>query len=62
MQDWDYGEQHPHFDGKKEGIISDSVGKQIGIRTEANKESANPFHVNRLKKDLDMERFNKTLK
>ncbi|MFD1039856.1 hypothetical protein ACFQ3N_15860 [Virgibacillus byunsanensis] len=51
--DRDYGEQHPHFDGKREGIISDTVGKQIGVRTDTDKESTNPYHVRLLKKDQE---------
>ncbi|MRH44516.1 hypothetical protein GH741_17875 [Aquibacillus halophilus] len=54
-------EQDPHFDGEQEGIISDPVGKEIGIKDVKNN-SANPFHVKSLKKDPEMEKFNRTLK
>ncbi|WP_407272751.1 hypothetical protein [Radiobacillus sp. PE A8.2] len=57
----DYRETDPHFDGEKEGIISDSIGKQVAIRTEKNKSITNPFHINSLKKDPEMEEFDETL-
>ncbi|MDL4839654.1 hypothetical protein [Aquibacillus rhizosphaerae] len=55
-------EQDPHFDGEREGIISDPVGKEIGIQSDITKASTNPFHVKSLKKNPDMERFNDTFK
>ncbi len=60
-EDRDFRTPDPHFDGENEGIISDNVGKEIGIRTENNKRVNNPFHVDSLKKDPEMERFNQSL-
>ncbi|WP_077622327.1 hypothetical protein [Sediminibacillus massiliensis] len=54
--------QDEHFDGEREGIISDNIGKEIGVRSDAGETSANPFHVKSLKKDENMKRFNKTMK
>ncbi|MDC3416308.1 hypothetical protein [Aquibacillus salsiterrae] len=51
-----------HPDGKREGIISDSIGKEIGIRNDASSSSKNPFHVKSLKKDEGMKRFDNSLK
>ncbi|WP_226035295.1 hypothetical protein [Aquibacillus saliphilus] len=53
-------EQDPHSDGDRDGIISDPVGKEIGIRTAPNN-STNPFHVKSLKKDPELEKFNQSL-
>ncbi|MCT2536091.1 hypothetical protein NC661_20890 [Aquibacillus koreensis] len=58
--DRDYRTLDSQFDGEKEGIISDGVGKEIGIRTE-NKNANNSFHVNAVKKDPDMEKFQQSL-
>lgn len=52
-------ETDPHFDGEREGIINDSIGKEIGIQSQK-RDNSNPFHVESLKKDPEMERFNKT--
>lgn len=57
----DPGQQDPHFDGEKEGILNDSIGKEIGIRTEHNS-TANPFHVKKLKENSATEKLNQRLK
>ncbi|WP_163970318.1 hypothetical protein [Oceanobacillus halotolerans] len=53
-------EEEPHYDGTREGIISDSIGKQVGIRTDTGDNTSNPYHVKSLKKNSDMEKFHKT--
>lgn len=58
-RDKDNGEQHPHFDGAKEGIISDPAGKQIGVQTDKSKQFANPVDAHSLKKSHEPENLNK---
>ncbi|MFD2045425.1 hypothetical protein ACFSTA_17205 [Ornithinibacillus salinisoli] len=43
--DRDYGEQDPHFDGVREGIIADSQGKTIGVRADTKKNPKNPYNI-----------------
>jgi hypothetical protein len=57
----DHGEDYAHYDGEKESIINDSIGKEIGVRTDLGEESANPFHVKSLKKNPDTEKLNRAL-
>ncbi|WP_153461947.1 MULTISPECIES: hypothetical protein [Sediminibacillus] len=54
--------QDEHFDGEREGVYNDSIGKEIGVQSDAAKESANPFHVKALKKENEMGRMNRTRK
>ncbi|SDL85250.1 hypothetical protein [Sediminibacillus halophilus] len=54
--------QDEHFDGEREGVYNDSIGKEIGVQSDATKESANPFHVKALKKDTELKRYDRTQK
>ncbi|WP_053220017.1 hypothetical protein [Virgibacillus senegalensis] len=54
--------QDEHFDGEREGVYNDSIGKEIGVQSDAGKASANPFHVKALKKDEELKRFDRTRK
>ncbi|MEK3890129.1 hypothetical protein [Bacillus sp. FSL K6-3431] len=48
----------PHFDGKQEGIINDSIGtasSKMGIRIDMNKTN-NPFHLTKTNNE-DMKEF-----
>lgn len=47
-------EATPHFDGKQEGILNDSTGVQMGVKTDGNK-TKDPFQ-NRIK-DEELKRF-----
>ncbi|KGX89589.1 hypothetical protein [Pontibacillus marinus] len=50
-------ETSPHPDGEKEGKVNDSVGKQIGISVEANREWNTEKQKLELKPDEDMKEF-----
>ncbi|MBP1950735.1 hypothetical protein [Virgibacillus litoralis] len=53
------GDEDPHFDGVKEGIISDPGGKQIGIQTGKSNQFANPFDATSLRKNSEQEKLKK---
>ncbi|WP_186577022.1 hypothetical protein [Aquibacillus kalidii] len=57
----DHGEHYAHYDGEKESIINDSIGKEIGIRSDVGEESNNPFHVKELKNNPDTDRLKRLL-
>lgn len=54
-------ETEAHKDGSREGIIANANGDQMGMRTDAGKKDANPFHVDSLKADANMQQFSHTL-
>lgn len=47
-------ETTPNFDGNREGIINDAVGKQMGIKID--KKKVNPYNVTKLNNE-DMKEF-----
>jgi len=57
----DYHERDPHFDGRYEGVINNSMtGNQIGVRTDINPENReqpkNPYQI-KPKVDKEMKKF-----
>ncbi|TRZ38578.1 hypothetical protein CEQ21_24665 [Niallia circulans] len=54
-------ETESHKDGSREGVIANANGDQMGIKTDARTNKANPFHVDSLKADANMQQFSNTL-